>query len=64
MCSLPTLPPGAGPEEVETGLSATAAVTIAVVGAAQSADQTPPPATGTPRRALRVKKATKKKSTL
>jgi hypothetical protein len=63
-CSLPALPPEIGPEEVETGPSAVAAVTIAVAGTAQSADQAPPPATGTPRQAVRVKKAVKKKSKL
>jgi hypothetical protein len=52
------------PERVETGPSAIAAVTIAVAGTTHPADQALPPATGTPRRALRVKKSAKKKSTL
>jgi hypothetical protein len=42
----------------------TAAVTIAVAGTAPLAGETPPPATETPRQALRVKRAIKKKSTL
>jgi hypothetical protein len=40
------------------------AVTVAVAGTAQQAGETPPPTTSTPRRALRVKKAVKKKSAL
>jgi hypothetical protein len=49
---------------METGPSAVAAVTIAVAGTTQSAVQASPPAIETPRWALRVKKAAKKKSTL
>jgi hypothetical protein len=44
--------------------SAAVAVTIVMAGNTPSTDQTPPPTTETPRRALRVKKAIKKKSTL
>jgi nicotinamide mononucleotide (NMN) deamidase PncC len=44
--------------------SATAAVTIAVAGIAPPAGETPTPATGTPRRALRMKKAIMKKYVL
>jgi hypothetical protein len=49
---------------VEAGPSAAAAVTIAVAGTPPSADQASLSATGVPRRAWRVKKAAKKKSTL
>jgi hypothetical protein len=51
-------------EEEGTAPSAAAAVTVAVAGTVPQAGETPPPAMGTPRRALRVKKAVKKKSTL
>jgi hypothetical protein len=54
----------AEPEEERTSPAAAAAVTIAVVGIAPQAGETPPPATGTPRRAVRMKKAIKKKSVL
>jgi hypothetical protein len=63
-CSLPALPPGTEPEGVETGPSAATAVTIAVAGTPPSADQASPSAMGIPRRAWRVKKAAKNKSTL
>jgi hypothetical protein len=43
---------------------ATAAVTIAVAGTAPQAGETPPPAMGMPRQAVRMKKAIKKKSVL
>jgi hypothetical protein len=49
---------------MEMGPSAVAAVTITVAGTTQSAVQASPLATEAPRRALRVKKAAKKKSTL
>jgi hypothetical protein len=54
----------AEPEEEEEAPSATAAITIAVAGTAPLAGETPPSTTGTPRQALRVKKAIKNKSTL
>jgi hypothetical protein len=54
----------AEPEEERTGPSAAAAVTIAVAGTAPQAGETPPPATGTPRQAVRMKRAIKKKSVL
>jgi hypothetical protein len=54
----------AEPEEEETGPSAAAAVTIAVAGTAPQAGETPSPATGTLRQAIRMKRAMKKKSVL
>jgi hypothetical protein len=42
----------------------TAAITIAVAGTAPQADETPSPATETPRQAMRMKRAIKKKSVL
>jgi hypothetical protein len=54
----------AEPEEEETAPSAAAAVTIAVAGTAPQAGQTPPPAMGTPRQAVQMKRAIKKKSIL
>jgi hypothetical protein len=54
----------AEPEEEKTSPAAAAAVTIAVVGTAPQAGETPPSATGTPRQAVRMKKAIKKKSVL
>jgi hypothetical protein len=54
----------AGPEEEETTPSAAAAVTITVAGTRPLAGETLPPATETPRQALRVKRAIKKKSIL
>jgi hypothetical protein len=47
-----------------TNPMASAAVTIVVAGTALEAGVTPPPTTSTPRRAMRVKKAVMKKSTL
>jgi hypothetical protein len=63
-CSPSASPPRTEPEEVGSAPSATATVTIAVAGTAPPAGETPTPATGTPRRALRVKKAIMKKSVL
>jgi hypothetical protein len=54
----------AKPEEERTGPSAAAAVTIAVAGTAPQVGETPPPATGTPRQAIRMKRAMKKNSVL
>jgi hypothetical protein len=54
----------AEPEEEEIAPSAAAAVTIAVAGTAPLAGETPPPAMGTPRQAVRMKRAIKKKSIL
>jgi hypothetical protein len=63
-CSPSTSLTRAGPEEEETSPPAVAAVTIAVAGTTPQAGETPPPVTGTPRRAVRMKKAIKKKSVL
>jgi hypothetical protein len=54
----------AKPEEEETAPSTAAAITIAVAGTAPLAGETPPPATGMPRQAVRMKGAIKKKSIL
>jgi hypothetical protein len=54
----------AEPEEERTSPAAVAAVTIAVAGTAPQASETPLPATGTPRQAVLMKKAIKKKSVL
>jgi hypothetical protein len=54
----------AEPEEERTGPSATTAVTIAMAGTAAQDGGTAPPATGTPRQAVRMKRAIKKKSVL
>jgi hypothetical protein len=54
----------AEPEEERMSPAAAAAVTIAVAGTAPQAGETPPPAMGTPRQAVRMKKAIKKKSVL
>jgi hypothetical protein len=54
----------AEPEEEGIGPSAAAAVTIAMAGTAPQAGETPPPATGMPRQAIRMKRAMKKKSIL
>jgi hypothetical protein len=62
--SRPALPVGAEPEGVKAAPSAAATVTIAVAGTLASADQAPPPTADVPRRAWRVKKAARKKSTL
>jgi hypothetical protein len=51
-------------EEEETAPSAAAAITIALAGTTPLAGETSPPATETPRQALRLKTAIKKKSTL
>jgi hypothetical protein len=63
-CSPAASAPRSEPEEMGAVPSATAAVTIAVAGTTPPAGQTPLPATETLRRALQVKKAVKKKSTL
>jgi hypothetical protein len=49
---------------VETDPASYATVIVAAAGTAPSAGVTPPPATSTPRRAMRVKKAVMKKLTL
>jgi hypothetical protein len=54
----------AEPEKEETTLAAAATVTIAVAGTALLAGEVPPPATETPRQAVRMKRAIKKKSIL
>jgi hypothetical protein len=54
----------AEPEEERTSPAAAAAGTIAVPGTVPQASETPPPATGTPRQAVRMKKAIKKKYVL
>jgi hypothetical protein len=63
-CSPSASPTRAGPEEEETSPPATAAVTIAVAGSTPQAGETPSPVTGTPRQAVRMKKAIKKKYVL
>jgi hypothetical protein len=63
-CSPSTSSARAEPEEERTSPATAAAVTIAVVGTVPQASETLPPATGTPRRAVRMKKAIKKKSIL
>jgi hypothetical protein len=63
-CSPSASSPKTEPEEVGAAPSATTAVTIAMAGTASPAGETPPPATETPRLALQVKKAIKKKSAL
>jgi hypothetical protein len=64
VCSPPASPPRPGRLEMETNPTASAAVTIAMVGTMQEAGVTPPPTTSTPRWAMRVKKVVMKKSTL
>jgi hypothetical protein len=54
----------AEPEEEETTPAATATVTITVAGTAPLAGEAPPPAMETPRQAVRMKRAIKKKSIL
>jgi hypothetical protein len=58
------IPPRTELEEVEIDPASSVTMTIAVAGTAPSAGVTPPQATSTPRRAMRVKKAVMKKSTL
>jgi hypothetical protein len=54
----------AEPEEERASPATATAVTIAVAGTAPQAGETPPPATETPRQAVRMKRAIKKKSVL
>jgi hypothetical protein len=54
----------ARPEEGEASPPTAATITIAVAGTTSQAGATPPPVTGTPRRAVRMKKAFRKKSVL
>jgi hypothetical protein len=63
-CSPSTSLARAGPKEEETSPTAATAITIAVAGTMPQAGETPLPVTGTPRRAVRMKKAIKKKSVL
>jgi hypothetical protein len=63
-CSPSTSSTRAEPIEERTSPTAAAAVTIAVAGTAPQAGETPQPATGTPRQAVRMKRAIKKKSVL
>jgi hypothetical protein len=69
MLTMPSCSPSAysyraEPKDERAGPSAAATVTIAVAGTAPQAGETPPPATGTPCQAVRMKRAIKKKSVL
>jgi hypothetical protein len=63
-CSLSASSTRAEPVEERTTPTAAAVVTIAVAGTAPQAGETPPPATGTQRQAVRMKRAIKKKYVL
>jgi hypothetical protein len=64
VCSPPASPPQPERQEMETDPAASAGVTIAMAGTVPSAGVILPPTTRTPRRAMQVKKAVMKKSTL